>query len=423
MATLGELIEIIQPFWERQMAQYKFKCRPCPPHIRRQCIQEAHVSPAAKRIIIQSFEARTDTQATWDLLQHNCLLVRRENMPTIAPVSRKGGLRDRLFGPEPPPAQEDKASQQPPPSQQLPVVKPYQPRSPAAEPTTSQPTTQTVSQTRFIRTQRPADRARTPTPRTVHLPRPQTPVSKAPILRYPRARQPHVVANEQPGPRILVSQVIGHRISLPTDGELVLGRFDPFTKIKPDIDLTFEDRITRGISRRHAQVIGWQGHYAIKDLGSTFGTWVNDKRLSLEQKQPLRIGDMIRLGNCVLFLDRPPNLWKTPLSLERCFFYSTFSGQYLAIPAKPAIVIGRADAGLGFKPDIDLGAEEEAASAVSRRHARLLWRNGQLVVQDLGSTQHTAIDGRQVPIGAKTPILPGQHLWLGGYTIAFDMVE
>ena len=58
--------------------EYRYQCRECPPDTRRECIQQAHISPGIKRIIIQAFESSTDTQNTWDFLQPTCLLVRRE---------------------------------------------------------------------------------------------------------------------------------------------------------------------------------------------------------------------------------------------------------------------------------------------------------------------------------------------------------
>jgi pSer/pThr/pTyr-binding forkhead associated (FHA) protein len=222
---------------------------------------------------------------------------------------------------------------------------------------------------------------------------------------------------------MLVSQVIGHRVALPMNGELVLGRFDPSIQSKPDVDLTFEDRITRGISRRHAKITGWRGRYAIEDLGSSYGTWVNDKKLDLEKKHILRIGDQVRLGNCTMYFDYAPALWKTPLSANQCFLYATFTGRYFPLPRKESIIIGRADADLGFTPDIDLGGDEAAISAVSRRHLRLTRQDEKLLVEDLGSIQKTQVNGKTVSIGIQVPLSPGQHMWLGGYTIAFDVIN
>jgi hypothetical protein len=375
------------------MVKYKYECRPCPPHIRIQCIQEASISPASKRIIAQAFLSRTDTQDTWGLLQRNCLLVRREQIPRVAPTSQKGGIRERLHKKEEEAQEGEIAVVKPRPVQpettqtrsQVPrktTLSRPQTHTPGAEQPRS-PRTEQVRSSRIeqARSPRHTTLSRQPAETRVLPPKPQ-------VLRYSRALQPRPIPNENPGPRILVSQVIGHRILLPMNGELVLGRFDSSIQNKPDIDLTFEDRITKGISRRHAKITSWRGRYAIEDLGSSYGTWVNDTKLALQEKHVLSIGDKVRLGNCLLFFDLTPAYWETPFLVNHRFLYATFTGRYFGLPQKNSVIIGRADADLNFVP-----------------------------------VQKTRTDGQPVSLGTQVPLFPGQHLWLGGYTVAFDIVE
>ncbi|GHO85450.1 FAD-dependent oxidoreductase [Dictyobacter formicarum] len=55
------------------------------------------------------------------------------------------------------------------------------------------------------------------------------------------------------------------------------------------------------ISRRHAQ-IGFQNeHYVIIDLKSLNGTFLNEQRLEPERPYPLKVNDVLRLGNIVTF--------------------------------------------------------------------------------------------------------------------------
>lgn len=51
-----------------------------------------------------------------------------------------------------------------------------------------------------------------------------------------------------------------------------------------------------GISRLHARVTREGDMYFIKDMNSTNGTWVNDRRLSVYELCPVRNGDIIRLA-------------------------------------------------------------------------------------------------------------------------------
>jgi hypothetical protein len=51
------------------------------------------------------------------------------------------------------------------------------------------------------------------------------------------------------------------------------------------------------VSRRHAQIVRQSSGYAIVDLGSTNGTFVNDVRVT--ELTPLKHGDFIRLGDAI----------------------------------------------------------------------------------------------------------------------------
>ncbi|GIW79124.1 MAG: hypothetical protein KatS3mg105_0931 [Gemmatales bacterium] len=54
----------------------------------------------------------------------------------------------------------------------------------------------------------------------------------------------------------------------------------------------------QGIERMHARIIQQGDEYLIEDLGTPGGTFLNDRRI--QGPTPLRSGDAIRVGNCVL---------------------------------------------------------------------------------------------------------------------------
>jgi pSer/pThr/pTyr-binding forkhead associated (FHA) protein len=222
---------------------------------------------------------------------------------------------------------------------------------------------------------------------------------------------------------MLVVVTTGHRILLPEERELVLGRFDPYTHTTPDVDLSFEDEQERGVSRRHASISGWRGQYQITDLGSSNGTWVNDKRLQLHERQRLQVGDEVRLGRSRMFFAQTPVEWREPPAKAQYFFYITFNGRYIPLPDQNTITIGRTDPSLGYRPDVDLSGLGDVSSVVSRNHAKLTRRGNEFTVEDLGSAYRTRVNGQPVHIGLSVPIQPGQHLWLGGCILAFDVVE
>ena len=92
------------------------------------------------------------------------------------------------------------------------------------------------------------------------------------------------------------------------------------------------------------------------------------------------------------------------------------------MPDQDVISIGRTDPALGYRPDVDLSGLGDVTSVVSRNHAKLTRSGNQFTVEDLGSAYKTRVDGQPLHIGLGVPIQPGQHLWLGGCILAFDVV-
>ncbi len=80
------------------------------------------------------------------------------------------------------------------------------------------------------------------------------------------------------------------------------------------------------------------------------------------------------------------------------------SGERLAVASE--LVLGRAVDGPG-----GLGGDPQ----LSRRHARLRRAHGRLLIEDLGSTNGTRVNGR--PIEAETVIAPGDRIALGDTTL------
>jgi len=81
------------------------------------------------------------------------------------------------------------------------------------------------------------------------------------------------------------------------DGETLVGRYDPVTELRPDIDLTEVD-LKRSVSRRHARISsrGKNGIVIIEEVGALNGTFVNGVKLVTGQPHPLTDGDQVGLG-------------------------------------------------------------------------------------------------------------------------------
>ena len=79
-----------------------------------------------------------------------------------------------------------------------------------------------------------------------------------------------------------------------------IGRWDADGGIFPDVDLDSDDPEAK-VSRRHARISLRDGHYLIRDLGSTNGTFVNrGRRLAPGDSYPLNDGDEIIVGKTFL---------------------------------------------------------------------------------------------------------------------------
>ena len=76
----------------------------------------------------------------------------------------------------------------------------------------------------------------------------------------------------------------GRRYDLKGD-KYVLGRH-------PDCDIVIE---VGAVSRNHCQIVKEGTGYALEDLGSRNGTFVNDEAPKVEGKRPLRLGDVLRV--------------------------------------------------------------------------------------------------------------------------------
>jgi hypothetical protein len=92
----------------------------------------------------------------------------------------------------------------------------------------------------------------------------------------------------------------GGRFELPLSKEVVLGRLDASRAIFPDVDLTAEDGLEQGISRRHARITRSENEVFIEDLNSLNGTFLNASRLVSELPYPVKDGDQIQLGKLVM---------------------------------------------------------------------------------------------------------------------------
>ncbi|MEO6334626.1 MAG: FHA domain-containing protein [Pyrinomonadaceae bacterium] len=83
--------------------------------------------------------------------------------------------------------------------------------------------------------------------------------------------------------------------------------------------------------------------------------------------------------------------------------------------------IGRWDADNGIFPDVDLDAHDPDAK-VSRRHARIIYRNNVHMIEDLGSTNGTFVNrGRRLLPGSPQVLTEGDEIIVGKTFLRFHI--
>ena len=341
-------------------------CREC--NLRERCIEECSTSPSVRLMMRRAFEAETDTEQMWRWLQESCLLLSQQHTAS-RPSALERRLKAKLESGE---TAKEVEEVTPVPSAAVPATTPILP-------------------------------------------------SKVPRRLGETEREKEETA---PSRYCLVLRDGQHRVSLPADGKIVLGRFDPATRVTPDVDLSYDDRESRVISRLHARISGRNGRHEIEDLGSTNGTQVNGTKLEIGQKVVLKPGDQVTLGHCKFIYAAIPEMRASPHTTPpKAYFLVAFTGHQFFLPAWGKGIIGRRDETIDFTPDIDLSEERDAARLVARRHARIVIRSGRHYVEDLGSTSGTKLNGVPLKIGKLGQLKPGDHLWLGGCVLNYDVEQ
>ena len=118
--------------------------------------------------------------------------------------------------------------------------------------------------------------------------------SEAPPAQ-PQQNEAHDPDSDATGPRV-VDLASGEAFYFGSGDLVLIGRSDPVTGIRPDIDLTDAD-VNRSVSRRHAKLVktldGWA---VLEEVGTVNGTFVNDQRVPPGVPVPLREGDRLKIG-------------------------------------------------------------------------------------------------------------------------------
>jgi len=102
------------------------------------------------------------------------------------------------------------------------------------------------------------------------------------------------------------------------------------------------------------------------------------------------------------------------------YFLSKASGNVFPV-FKSDSLIGRFDSVTGMTPEVDL-TQEDAARNISRRHARVVVKEGHFfVAEEIGTMNGTFLNGQRLPNGVLTPIKDGDELTLCRLALTFRL--
>ncbi|MCL5734564.1 MAG: FHA domain-containing protein [Actinobacteria bacterium] len=173
-----------------------------------------------------------------------------------------------------------------------------------------------------------------------------------------------VVVSGRTAPRLLVTTPRGTEEYKLRGTRLTLGR-DPSN----DVVVAFD-----AVSRRHAVLERRDSSWEIADLGSSNGLWTATgpvTRMSLSDGDALTIGQSVRLE---FHQADEPGVQHTATVME------------FEVPQNAPLTLGRSD-----NADVSLSHPQ-----VSRAHARVTRQGAELIVEDLGSSSGTYVNGQLV---------------------------
>jgi len=147
------------------------------------------------------------------------------------------------------------------------------------------------------------------------------------------------------------------------------------------------------VSGKHSRIIYEKGSFFIEDLGSTNGIFINDSRIN--SKLELKHNDKIRIGSVhFVFIEINPKKEVSPATSvtnapePAKLVYCKYGRRKISCPLnKDLITIGRAG-------DNDVVLEFDLE--ISGRHAKIIKEDIKYIIEDLGSTNGTFVNGSRI---------------------------
>jgi hypothetical protein len=96
------------------------------------------------------------------------------------------------------------------------------------------------------------------------------------------------------------------------------------------------------------------------------------------------------------------------------------TGAVIQLPNAVQATLGRADPVSGFFPEVDFTPHGALDNGVGRKHARLFVQSGQVLVEDLDSTNGTKVNGQKLAAHRPQALRSGDEITLGSMALRFS---
>ncbi len=195
----------------------------------------------------------------------------------------------------------------------------------------------------------------------------------------------------------------------------------------PDNDIVIDDP---KISRKHAELSPVRDGILVKDMDSTNGTFINNKKI---KEGIAKIGDEIAFDKIVFkvqgrSIERPTLLREelsmektqvSPVSSEKTQMFSIMSPQFTLVGLSSGVSgktfsLDKTEIIIGRSPDCDVVISD---STVSAHHAKLTKKEENWIIEDLNSTNGTFVDNEKI---SKSYLTGGEIIRLGKVELRFQ---
>jgi hypothetical protein len=96
------------------------------------------------------------------------------------------------------------------------------------------------------------------------------------------------------------------------------------------------------------------------------------------------------------------------------------NGVALPLPSAPQAIVGRGDPVSNFFPDIDLNPFGAIDNGVGRRHMRLFIQGGQVLIEDMDSTNGTVLNSQKLAARQPQALRDGDQITVGKLLLRFQ---